>query len=358
MHLMYNIDFLLAGLVFLLLILGHFLFQRQLDLGYTRSFLLFLVTGIANILMDLLCTVLISLDRPALAELTEGCLTLLYLLQVLVPYTMFYHVVVLLGEPAPRFARRAWCMAGPPALMGLLILLNHWTGYLFQLDGDGSYSRGVLYPVMYLFAGAYILVILALIIRYRARLGRQKVVALGEVLFFGSICTIIQAIHHDFLVAGFGIALGISVLFFTLNNPYFYIDGLTGVYDIRYFHRRADSLFRHQTKFHLLAVDLRQLRQVNLAHGVDQGNRLLEQVAGSLWAPTGRTWCSGCPASGSWSSSPAQPPTRPCGSACAGSFPRLWCSRGRPSPPPPPWWASWRPTCWGTGIPCWPTWDT
>ena len=285
MHLMYNIGFLLAGLVFLLLILGHFLFQRQLDLGYTRSFLLFLVTGIANILMDLLCTVLISLDRPALAELTEGCLTLLYLLQVLVPYTMFYHVVVLLGEPAPRFARRAWCMAGPPALMGLLILLNHWTGYLFQLDGDGSYSRGVLYPVMYLFAGAYILVILALIIRYRARLGRQKVVALGEVLFFGSICTIIQAIHHDFLVAGFGIALGISVLFFTLNNPYFYIDGLTGVYDIRYFHRRADSLFRHQTKFHLLAVDLRQLRQVNLAHGVDQGNRLLEQVARELMGP-------------------------------------------------------------------------
>ncbi|MFR8330975.1 MAG: hypothetical protein ACLU9S_00275 [Oscillospiraceae bacterium] len=43
--------------------------------------------------------------------------------------------------------------------MGLIILGNHWSGVLFTVDEAGRYLRGPLYMGMYVFAGAYILLI-------------------------------------------------------------------------------------------------------------------------------------------------------------------------------------------------------
>ena len=78
----YNVDFLLSALVFLLIILNHFMQQRALNTKSTKAFLIFLLLGIANIIFDLLCTLLITLARPDLAWMTECCLTILYLLQI------------------------------------------------------------------------------------------------------------------------------------------------------------------------------------------------------------------------------------------------------------------------------------
>ena len=84
----YNVDFLLSALIFLLIILRHFMEQRALNTRSTKSFFIFLLLGIANIVFDLVCTLLITLARPDLAWISECCLTILYLLQVLVPVSL------------------------------------------------------------------------------------------------------------------------------------------------------------------------------------------------------------------------------------------------------------------------------
>ena len=74
----YNVDFLLSALIFLLIILRHFMEQRALNTKSSKAFLTFLLLGIANIVLDLLCTVFITLARPELAWMSECCLTVLY----------------------------------------------------------------------------------------------------------------------------------------------------------------------------------------------------------------------------------------------------------------------------------------
>ena len=59
----YNVDFLLSALIFLLIILNHFMEQRALNTKSTKAFLTFLLLGIANIVFDLLRV------RPELAPL-------------------------------------------------------------------------------------------------------------------------------------------------------------------------------------------------------------------------------------------------------------------------------------------------
>ena len=96
----YNMDFLIAGLIFLLIILYHFVEQRRLDLDNNRTFFCFLLFGMADLCFDLICSILIMQARPALAGVSEFCLVILYLLQVLVPYTLLRYIQTLLERPA------------------------------------------------------------------------------------------------------------------------------------------------------------------------------------------------------------------------------------------------------------------
>ena len=271
----YNVDFLLSALIFLLIILNHFMEQRALNTRSTKAFLTFLLLGIANIALDLVCTLLITLARPDLAWVTECCLTVLYLLQVLVPVSLLGYIRTHYesDQTPPRW--KSVCRAVPPLLMSLLILLNHRSGLFFRVDSSGSYVRGPYYLCMYLFAGVYILLVALSSYVYANQLGQQKVRAIRELLILVGICVVIQSIYHDVLLTGFGIAMCIAILFFTINNPYQHMDSLPGLFDLNYFREQCSHFVQRKKSFHVLAVDLCQLKRINRILGTDVGNRAL-----------------------------------------------------------------------------------
>ena len=62
----YNVNFLISAMIFLLLILYHFLGQRKLDERNSKTFLFFLIIGMLDVILDFICTILISLKKPDL----------------------------------------------------------------------------------------------------------------------------------------------------------------------------------------------------------------------------------------------------------------------------------------------------
>ena len=275
----YNVDFLLSALAFLLIILRHFMEQRSLNTESSKAFLMFLLLGIANIVFDLLCTIFITLARQELAWMSECCLTILYLLQVLVPVSLLNYVRTFYKTDRlpPRWKRI--CSRIPPYFMALLVLTNHWHGLLYQIDSTCGYVRGPLYMSMYLFAGVCILVVAINSQIHADRLGQQRVRAIYELLVLVSICVVIQSVYNDLLLTGFGIAMCIAVLFFTINNPYQHTDSLTGLYDLNYFREQCTYLLLRKKSFHVLAVDLCYLKRINRILGTDTGNQALIQAA-------------------------------------------------------------------------------
>lgn len=278
----YNMDFLIAALIFLLLILYHFLRQRKAGQANSRAFLFFMAVGIADILFDLISTILILWGGPHLRSATELSLLLLYLMQVLLPFTLFLYT-----QSLRRTARRvrpavktAWAV--PAVLMALMVLGNHWSGLLFRMDAQGIYSRGPLYLATYLHALFYVLLCaLSSILRYR-ELGPKRFASIWEFLIIAGTCVAIQAAFNNLLVTGFGISLGIAVLFLTINNPYQYTDNLTGVLDVQCFREIVQEKIVRGKKFHLLSVDLHQIKQVNMVLGTGAGNQMLMQAAQAL----------------------------------------------------------------------------
>lgn len=275
----YNIDFLISALVFLLLIFYHFLSQRRVHNTSNRVFTFFIVIGISDIVFDIICTALISLERPELAVITDLALTVLYLMQATVPYAMFCYTQTLRSGTEEKLKKLMVLWSIPYFLLVFLILINMKCGVLFYFDHEGVYTRGPLYMLMYYYALAFVVVIAVCSIMYYKELGRKKFTVIWEFLVIAGTCVVIQAYSNDFLMTGFGIAMGITVLFLTINNPYIYTDNLTGVFDNPYFSQWYDNEAERNRKVHLLVVDLYQLKRVNKIYGSSVGDQVLVQVA-------------------------------------------------------------------------------
>lgn len=270
----YNMDFLIAGLVFLALVLYHFSLQNRMADLSSRIFMGFIVIGILDILFDLISSVLIKMGNPEFQVVTNLSLIIFYLMQVFLPFGMFLYMRSLwLKEMDIRkgIARELFI---PTATLAGLVLMNCWLHLFFKID-DGQYVRGPLYAVVYFHALFYMAATAWLSMRHREELGEKKLHAVWEILMLITVCVLLQMIFRSQLLIGFGIALGISVFFYTINNPKEYLDNLTGVYDNRYFAAVVQDLIERKKMFHLVTVDIRTLKQMNSIYGTHTGNQIL-----------------------------------------------------------------------------------
>ena len=278
----YNMDFLISSLIFLLLILLHFLGERKLDDYNSRSFLIFALIGLADVFFDILCTILISADEYALLGVTKVCMTILYMLQVVVPFALLFYTQSLRNcsiDKKKRFLK-FWMI--PTIIMLLAVFLNNWYGYFFYFDQAGRYIRGTLYLAMYAYAGVITFVIAYSSFKFYKELGARKFGTLWEFLLIMGISVAIQARFNDILMTGFGIGMGIVVMFLTINNPYEYTDNLTGTYDSQYFSKWVQGQMDRGKKLHLITVDLFRLKSINKLRGSSFGNQILIQTAKAL----------------------------------------------------------------------------
>ena len=274
----YNTDFLVAALIFLLIILYHFVKNRALDLENNRMFLWLVVTGIAAIVFDVICANLVSWRKPELVGLFWLCYTVQYTLQILVPHMLLCYVRSFL----PPTAEHKRIRLGLNAFLAVLILMifwNRWCGIFFGVEDTGDFYRGPVYGFAYVVTSGYMIAVAASSVIHVKELNRKRATAIWGLLLLAVVMYICQIYNPRVLLNGFGVALGITILFFTLNNPYYYTDSLTSAFDIRYFRERCRSSIERHRNFHILSVEMSQMKRINLVLGADIGSSLLTETA-------------------------------------------------------------------------------
>ena len=148
--------------------------------------------------------------------------------------------------------------------------------------------KGPWYMLMYYSALCHMAAALILIVIWRKKLGYQKVKSLLEILLISGAGVVIQLLYHPLLTTGFGMSLGILVLFITINNPHANIDTLTGLYNHLYLARKSNELISAGKSFHIITVYLYQLKHINKIAGVQGGNSILKLTARKLGEMCGK----------------------------------------------------------------------
>lgn len=280
----YNMDFLVAALIFLIVLWHHFMKQRQYAGNKTeKTFQIFMMLGIGDILLDMVSTVVIDNSRPEFARMLYVILLLFYLCQLLIPPVLYLYTLALAGGAVEEKLSGIRCLLLlPTVVLTVLVMGNFQTGLLFSVTANGAYIRGPLYLMMYMQAVWYGLVIGGESIRNYQKLGKRKFGIIWEILFIMVSCVLLQGFYQEVLLTGFAIALCLMVLLLAFQNPYVYIDNLTGLLDMQCFQEWAEEQCRRKRDIHVAVVDLRQLKQLNTIYGVPWTDRFLKKIAGQV----------------------------------------------------------------------------
>lgn len=278
----YNLDFLIAALILLVLLWLYSQRKKKLEDINSMIFRCFILVGMADVLLDLTCTAIILKQDTSLNAILGICLHLFYLIQMTFPYAFLGYVQSLRTGIDVRI-RKVMCLAAVPfAVMILLVLTNPWHEMLFYFDEMGQYTWGPWYMASYVYVLLYILYAVADSIVYRRQLGERKLRIIWSFLAVTGTCIAVQAFYPVLLMTGFGLALGISVLYLTINNPSGYEDSLTGALDNLYFSLWMQEQMNCGKSWNLLSVDLREIKRINKVYGGVVGDDLLCYVVERL----------------------------------------------------------------------------
>lgn len=247
----YNIDFLIAAMVILLLVLWYFLGQKRAEDLNNQVFLFFAVIGILDVVAELASNYYISFPNSNCEIAAMLATTIFYLLQALLPFTVICYIQTLHDNKI--ISAKKMFLSGVPTfiLMGM-ILTNSFTEKLFYFDIPAGYMKGPWYMLMYYSALCHMAAALILIVIWRKKLGYRKVKVLLEILLISGAGVVIQLLYHPLLTTGFGMSLGILALFITINNPHANIDTLTGsLEEYEYYLTQLKRMFDGNSKLNV-----------------------------------------------------------------------------------------------------------
>lgn len=144
----YNIDFLIAAMVILLLVLWYFLGQKRAEDLNNQVFLFFAIIGILNVVAELASNYYISFPNSNCEIAAMLATTIFYLLQALLPFTVICYIQTLHDNKI--ISAKKMFLSGVPTfiLMGM-ILTNPFTEKLFYFDIPAGYMKGPWYMLMY-----------------------------------------------------------------------------------------------------------------------------------------------------------------------------------------------------------------
>ena len=241
----YNINFQVAAVIITALLLYHFLTQKKLHNANVKTFTYILVLSGLYILSDLLGTLTIMNYTAEDEGTVMGILTGIYLLDILIPYILYSCI------PDSR---------------------------------ENEKKSGALSVICAL---VYIVLIMQRMIRSREDYTPEKMSIAGEFLVIEGVCIGVELYTGYIFLSDFGLALGLIFLYLMMNNPGDYIDSTTGVFDKRYFDNWIQEKFTKGIEFHVIAVELFMLKQINKVYGSSTGDLLLVQIARELQNITG-----------------------------------------------------------------------
>ena len=129
----YNVDFLIAGLAILLLILWHFLGKKRAEDLNNQVFLFFAIVGSLDLVTELISSYYIISEKGYFGIASVLVTTIFYLFQAVIPFALICYVQTLY-ENKIISAKRMLLSGLPTFVLIGIVLTNPFTEKLFYFD--------------------------------------------------------------------------------------------------------------------------------------------------------------------------------------------------------------------------------
>ena len=181
-----------------------------------RTFSVLLVVVLAHLALDGV-TVYTVHHLEAVPRFSNDAVHRLFLgSMVLVIYLFYQYIAILVEDETGKPRRLDW-----PARIFLAVaeLGNFLLPITYTVTPEGNYSSGTYMLVPYGAVAFYLLLCAGLLAVNRKQIDKKKKFVIGIALTIEFVVSILQGLHHTWLISGMGIALMTMSFYLTLENP-------------------------------------------------------------------------------------------------------------------------------------------
>ncbi|MBR1861406.1 MAG: EAL domain-containing protein [Lachnospiraceae bacterium] len=181
------------------------------------------ITVIADILS-------VRLDTRQVPEAIKQLVHIVYLVTHNMATPLYVIYLMILTDTDYRLKGRTKVLfIIPMAVVITIALSNPFTHWLFYFDETKGYTRGILFPVLYVSVVIYMIHIIRLTVIYGRSLGLKSFIAISSLMPFMVAAVVIQFFRSDFLLEMFANSMSLLMLSMLVNRPEDIIDTDTGL---------------------------------------------------------------------------------------------------------------------------------
>ncbi len=174
-------------------------------------------------------------------------------------------------------------------VMGLLLLVNCFTGICFYIDDDGTYCRGKMFILLYIISYAYVFFTcsraLVRIFKKQYYSQRRKLIKLALFPVGPAIAGIIQFINPALPLACAALAFATLIIYMDWTDEMISVDPLTNLNNrktIDHYYEMWHDDKDDNASLYLLMVDANKFKSINDTYGHLQGDKALIRIADAM----------------------------------------------------------------------------
>ena len=278
----FNYSFEVASLLFMLLILIHFMAVRQFPTAKTRVFRALLIVSIAECVFNVLSSIGLA-NAEFVPQIVNEVLAFVFFAFEGLSLLMIYKYTVVISELDPK--QKKWAaLAGliPAVFFYVFLLLTPFIGFYYYFQ-DGVYHQG---------RGAnfgYFYVMLFFALNFVMLIARRKVINMRErnIIYFYTatafIAIIVQYFNRTILLSSFGNSVIIIMVYLAMQNPNDLLDTVTGIGNEAALELQLKDALGRSKEGTVIVIKIRQYQQMNMLFGTENGNMLMAEVGQYLF---------------------------------------------------------------------------
>lgn len=247
-----NIKYQVSGLV-LLLVITYF-YRRQPDIGLKSAKVFFrvLVGSFLCLVMDIASIIFIC-NQDVIPEFWVNVVCKLYLSSLTaIGYIGFYYAFY----NTPTFKKKQFFVAFDSILAISNILIWVLPINVVYESKEVLYTEGPACIVTYLTACMMIVATTVYTFFNKSTQNRKRDYAIRTWMFIWILAALVQFFVPRLLLVGFASAIGVMILFFTLENPESNLDKKYGLFNYRVLVELMDQKYDEKKDFSLVAINM------------------------------------------------------------------------------------------------------
>lgn len=167
-----------------------------------------------------------------------------------------------------------------PLIFSLLcIIITPFTGFVFNVDANGIYSRNIGIYFLYLSSAIFFALSFNILRRTKNILRNRLRIALQyEFIIIAILSVLVQAVFYSLIIEGFGLAITLLIIYLSVESPEKIIDSDTGAFQSQVFFRDVALTMVNKKEFTVLTVTMNSQELLIKTFGSELINELRYNV--------------------------------------------------------------------------------